>query len=245
MRIAASACQALIDRFGLEAFLLENQHEVQGGAGLVHGKFSPVVHRWPDGQPFRLQYVIGGLDHGSEGDTANHTAGIVAGVLEDDRLLLLAEFRQRGQDIAVRLEAWMRTQEARWKGPGSIHWASDGTEHSGNQLMRNDGFNVRPSKMGGRGEASREGRVRLVGRRLALDATGKPGLYYLGSLSEWVTEIEGYKREQPKFEGDRTLPKIIKMNDDLMTATEYMVEMEDGGPGAPDEEQPAYAGVRW
>ena len=240
-----AACQALIDRFGLESFLLENQHEVAGGAGLIHGKFSPAVHRWPDAKPFRLLYVIGGLDHGSEGDTANHTAGLVIGVLEDGRLLILAEFKERGQDVTVRLEHWMRAQENRWKGPGSIWWASDGTEHSGNQLMRRDGHNVRPSKMGGRGEASREGRVRLVGRRLALDATGQPGLFYLGEATGFVTEIEGYHREQPKFDGDRTLPKIVTVNDHLMTALEYAVEMEDGGPQGPDDDKPTYSGVRW
>ena len=236
------ACQALIDRFGLEAFRLENQHEVQGGAGLVHGKFSPAVHRW-QGETFRIAYVVGGLDFGSEGESANHTAGIVGGVLEDGRVLLLAEFRERGQDVAVRLEAWMRECEKRWKGEGSIRWAGDGTERSGLQLMRRDGFNVRPSKMGGRADASREGRVRLVGRRLALDATGKPGMYYLPGLTEWVTEIEAYHREQPKFDGDRTLPKIVQTNDHLMTATEYMVELLDGTPTG--DEEPQYAAVRW
>lgn len=240
-----AACQALIDRFGLEAFLLENQHEVSGAAGLVHGKFSPATHRWLDSKPFRLEYVIGGLDHGSEGETANHTAGIVLGVLEDDRLLILAEFKERGQDVAVRLERWMKAQEARWKGPGSIRWASDGTEHLGNQLLRANGFAVQPSKMGGRGDASREGRVRLVGRRLAVDATGQPGLYYLGEAREFVAEIEGYHREQPKFDGDRTLPKIVQRNDHLMTALEYAVEMQDGGPSKPDDENPTYGGVQW
>jgi hypothetical protein len=240
-----AACQALIDRFGLEAFLAENQHEVGATSGRVHGKFSPAVHRWDPAQRPLLSYVVGGLDHGSEGETANHTAGIVGGVLEDGRVLLLAEFRERGADVAVRLMTWMRQQELRWKGAGSIRWASDGTEHLGNQLLRTEGFAVQPSRMGGKEEASREGRVRLVGRRLAVDAMGKPGLYYLGELVEWVTEVESYRREQPKFEGDRTLPKIIRTNDHLMTATEYMVEMLDGGPAVPDEAQPAYAGVVW
>ena len=143
----------------------------------------------------------------------------------------------------------MREQEQRWKGPGTIEWAGDGTEHLGLQLLRtNGGFNVRPSKMGGHGDASRDARVRLVGRRVATGPSGRPGLYYQGELVRFVDEMESYKREQPKFEGDRTQPKIIRVNDHLMSALEYLVELLDGGTISEQEREanePAYSSVTW
>lgn len=243
-----ATCQRFVDRFGKEAFLAECQHEVQLTSGLVHGQFSPMVHRWQDDVAPRFIAVYGGLDFGSEGEGANHSAGLVAGELEDHRLLLLAEFKERGADVAVRQVRWIREQENRWRGPGSIQWAGDGTEHLGLQLLRQYNIAVQPSRMGGHGEAAREARVRAVGRRLAIGPQGKPGLYFKGELTETVKEFEGYKREQPKFEGDRTQPKIIKVNDHLMTALEYLVEMVDGGPlSAHDREanEPAYTGIIW
>ena len=239
-------CQRYIDRYGLEAFLAECQHLVLLLSGLIHGEFSPGVHRWPDEMPYpRFTRMVGGLDHGSEGETAHPTAGLVGGVTGDGRVLLLAEFKERGQDIAVRLQTWMREQENRWRGPGSIQWASDGTEHLGNQLLRANGFNVRPSDMGGREESSREGRVRAVGRRLALDVQGRPGLMYVGDLMEFVSEIESYKRAQPRFEGDRTQPHILRTNDDLMSAVEYLIELLDQHAPLPDPERPSVEAILW
>ncbi len=239
-------CQRYIDRYGLEAFLAECQHQVLLLSGLIHGKFSPGVHRWPEELSYpRFMRVVGGLDHGSEGETAHPTAGLVGGVMGDGRVLLLAEFKERGQDIAVRLQTWMREQENRWRGPGSIQWASDGTEHLGNQLLRANGFNVTPSKMGGRDEASREGRVRAVGRRLALDGRGRPGLMYVAELRDFVDEIESYKRAQPRFEGDRTQPHILRTNDDEMSALEYLIELLDQHAPLPDPERPSVGEVLW
>lgn len=243
---SVAVCQAYINRFGLEAFLAECQHEVLLLSGLIHGRFSPSVHRWPEELPYpRFTRMVGGLDHGSEGETAHPTAGLVGGVTGDGRVLLLAEFKERGQDIAVRLQTWMREQENRWRGSGSIQWASDGTEHLGNQLLRANGFNVTPSKMGGRDEASREGRVRAVGRRLALDGQGRPGLMYVAELRGFVDEIESYKRAQPRFEGDRTQPHILRTNDDEMSALEYLVELLDQHAPLPDPERPSVGEVLW
>jgi len=244
-----SVCQAFVDRYGHESFLAECQHEVLHLSGLIHGRFSVGTHRWPDGDRYpQFVRLVGGLDFGSEGATANASAGLVAGVTQDGRLMLLSEFKANGADIAVRQAQWMRAQETLWRGPGSIQWAGDGTEHLGLQLLRTPaggGFNVTASRMGGQGEASREARVRAVGRRLALDAHGRPGLMYVNGLDAFVDEMESYKRAQAKFEGDRTQPKILRTNDHLMSALEYLVELVDGGPGRPDPNSPSVGSIQW
>lgn len=246
---SVAVCQAYIDRYGEEAFRAECQHEVLLLSGLVHGKFSPGVHRWREELSYpRFTRMVGALDFGSEGETANESAGLVAGVLADGRLLLVAEFKENGTDIAVRQTQWMREQEMRWRGPGTIQWAGDGTEHLGIQLLRQPGaggFNVTPSRMGGRDQASREARVRAVGRRLALDGAGRPGLMYVGELTKFVDEMESYKRAQPRFEGDRIQPNIIRRNDHIMSALEYLIELVDSGPGRPDPDQPQHNAVLW
>lgn len=126
----------------------------------------------------------------------------------------------------------MLEQENRWKGPGSIAWAADSSEDLGVRLLGRS-FNIRASIRGGR-EPMREARVRLVGRRLAIDATGIPGLRYLPGLRKFEAEALHYRRQKPRFDGDTRPRAIVTVNDHLMTAAEYLFEMVDG-PRSDDE----------
>jgi hypothetical protein len=220
------ACERKLNSMGPDAFRAECQHETRAIDDLVHGGFSPEVHAWRAKSLPTFKRLLGGLDFGGEGATANHTAGLVGGETDDGRIILLAELRIRGINTVERQEAWMQEQEQRWKGLGSIEWEADGTENGAIQLMRRDGFRIRGAKKGGR-TPMREARVRLVGHRLAVGPDGRPGLYYLEELVEFYTEIMRFRREQPKFEGDVSARKIIDVEDHLMSCLEYMVELAD------------------
>lgn len=230
------ACEALMNLIGPESFLAELQHDTTEVSDRVHPDFSASTHLFRGNVP-PLVMVAGGLDFGGEGNTANESAGIVAGFDENDRAYLLAEFKDNGSNVEERQMAWMAEQEARWKGPGSITWAGDSSEDLGLRIMRRS-FSIQPSQRGGR-EPMREARVRLVGRRLAKDASGIPGLRYLPHLRKFEAEMLHYRRQKPTFEGDTRPRKLITVNDHLMTAIEYLFEMVDG-PRGPEANPEAY-----
>ena len=121
----------------------------------------------------------------------------------------------------------MRVQENRWRGPGTIVWAADGTEGLGIKAMKRSGYNVRASRLGG-GIPLRELRVRQVGHRLALDGSGIPGIRYLPTLRKFEGEALRYHREKPQFEGDPRQRKIMQVNDHTMSCLEYLVDLLDG-----------------
>jgi len=206
----------------------------------VHPDFSPGTHLFIGKLP-PLVMIAGGIDFGGEGQTANETAAIVAGFDENDRGYGLAEFKENGANVEERLMEWMQEQEQRWKGPRSIRWAADATESMGIRMMRKS-FNIQPSLLGGRNQV-REGRVRIVGRRLALDPAKIPGFRYLPALRKWEAEILRYRRHKPAFEGDTRRRDIVQVNDHLMTATEYLFEMVDG-PRSVERDEQANQSVR-
>ena len=239
-----AACEAKLNSMGPEAFKAECQHETRAIDDLVHGGFKPEVHAYRRKGLPRFDRLVGGLDFGGEGATANETAGLVGGIAESGRILLLAETKFRGANTTQRLEEWMLTQEIRWQGPGSVQWRADATEDAGLQLMRRDGFRINAAQRGGK-LPMREMRVRLVGNRLAIDPNGLPGLQYLEDLVEFLTEILRFKREQPKFEGDTSRRAIIAVDDHLMSCVEYLCEEVDGHNRPADPDRPAYSGVDW
>ena len=216
-----------LNRMGPAAFLAECQHQLSGVSDRVYPDFEPGVHQFIAAKlpPFRM--VIGGLDFGGEGRTANETAGLVAGVGTDNRITLLAEFKDNGVNVDGRLMEWMQAQEYRWKGPGSILWAADGTESMGIRAMKRSGFNIKASRLGGK-IPLREFRVKLVGTRVTVGPDGLPGIRYIPSLRKFEAEMLRYRREKPHFEGDVRQRKIIQSDDHLMSALEYLTDLIDG-----------------
>ena len=238
------ACQAMVDLVGRDAFLTECQHSLDEAQDLVYPHFSLDVHRWIGKIPQKFEYLVGGLDFGGEGFTANHSAGIIGGVMEGGRVLLLSEFRERGVDIAARQMNWMQTMEDTWAEP--IEWFADRTENTGIQLLRGSGFNIKSPLSGGEVRASRESRVRLVGQRLRTRPDGKPGLFYRQQLAEFENEALHYRRSTPPAGAIHDRRDIIRIDDHLMTATEYMIEGLDARRHRGDEKHtPAYAKVNW
>lgn len=245
-------CQALVDEIGLEAFMQECQHEVRADSLLVYGQFDPRIHTWArvvrvgeDGWRTtlpRIRRFVGGLDFGGEGLSAHFTAGVVAGIGYDERLYVLATFKERGAKITERLLEWMAEQEtklgmamnrsAKNANPYQrVAWAADATQEAAIQLMRGMGFNIRKSRTL---QGAREFRIGLVGTRLAVDQSGQPGLYYLGGLDDLEHEFEHYRRVAVLNEEEVSKREVLRVNDDLMSALEYLVELVDGDVG-PDE----------
>ncbi len=222
-----SACEATMNKVGPGAFLAEYQHELSGVSDRVHPNFQPGTHAFLKAEIPPFVAMVGGLDFGGEGRTANETAGLLAGIEENGRILLVDEFKDNGANVDERLYAWMRIQEEKWQGPGSIIWHADGTESLGIRAMRRAGFTVFPSRLGGR-IPLREFRIRQVGHRLALDGAGFPGLRYLPRLRKWEAEMLRYRRQKPAFDGDPRRREVITVDDHLMTATEYLVDGIDG-----------------
>jgi len=241
-----AVCQSQMDQWTLEAFLIEAQHEIRRRGLRIYPAFDEHVHAWRARGLPRFVRAVGGLDFGGEGENANESAGLVAGEMASGQLVLLSAFKERGQGVARRQMAWMRECEDRWRGPGSVQWAGDATELLGLQLLGQSGFNVRPSKAGGK-EAMREARIRLVGGRLALNEAKQPGLYYLPDaprMQDFVDEITHYRRREPR-EGDETSqPVVYKRHDHLMSALEYLCELVDGDPWV-DLSEEAYPSVSW
>lgn len=255
------ACQAQIDTFGLDSFLTEAQHDIEADSQSVYPQFSPAKHRWRATEQVNgtwrtalpdFRYFVGGLDFGSEGASAHFSAGCVAGVTVDNRILVLDTFRERGANIAMRHMMWMAAMEEKIgrRYPvntdgvvpyGRVRWAADGTQFTAIQLMRQSGFDVTPSEMG---EGKREQRVRNVGSRLS-GTGGGPGLLYLENLEDLEQEFLSYKRVAPKDIEAPSRREILRVNDDLMTTVEYMVELVDGVAVGWSEPAPKPAGVSW
>lgn len=216
-----------MNRMGPDAFLAECQHQLQGISDRVYPDFSPTAHEYIAAKLPQFRMIVGGIDFGGEGRTANETAGLVGGVDVNGRVLLLSEFKDNGVNVDMRLMDWMQAQEQRWRGPGSIMWAADGTEDMGIRLMKRSGFNIRPSRRGGK-IPLREQRVKMVGTRLTPDGAGLPALRYLPALRKFEAEMLRYRREKPHFEGDARQRKIVQTDDHLMSALEYLTELLDG-----------------
>ncbi|MCR4338975.1 MAG: hypothetical protein NUW01_03705 [Gemmatimonadaceae bacterium] len=242
-------CQAQIDSWGLEAWQLEAQHEVRRYGQIIYPAFDETVHAWAHADVPPFVAVYGGLDFGGEGENANESAGLVAGLTRSGLLILLGAFKDNGAAVVERQQRWMAEQEARWQGPGSIQWAADPTELLGVPMLRNAGWNIVSAMKGGQ-QPMREARVRMVGRRWGnvrmtqgglLTPPSPVGMFYLRDMenaAKFIDEVTHYRRRQPPPGNETTQPTIVKRDDHLMSALEYMVELVDAAPEAPDDEKP-------
>lgn len=215
--LTAAGLQEWADR------LIEGRFDVYEGK--IYEHFSPSIHKWLKGAPKPEEYnrVIGGLDFGQESSTAHFTAGIVSVVTTANRLIRVAEFKDRGPAVHSKLLAWMMAQEARWGDPihKKIEWVADRSQGWGISHYKNI-FTVRPSRGGNDSVDSGIGSVAL---RLEPDESGLPGSFYLPELVKWEEEMMVYHRDPETL-------KVIEKNDDLNDADRYSHERLDrtGGP---------------
>ena len=223
------------ERVELEAEYIGQQdryrQEIEADIGasqfLVYPEFNPDVHMWAKPLPHFIAYY-GGLDFGGDQIGAHKSAGIVAGIADNDDVICLSEFEESGPNITERQLSWVGEQEARLtvmqRAP--FFWAGDRSQQRFIDIMKTFGFHITPNK-GGAGSV-RAG-IDLVSRRLAIRGEGKPRFYYLPNLHKLETHFESYHNYEPR-DGDDAQQHInpVKVNDDLDDAIRYMVERKDG-----------------
>ena len=220
------------DVMGRDSFMREMQHEMGDQADLVYSGFDPNLHLWRPERDGELQIVghAGGLDFAGEGHAAADAAGLVAGIDARRRIVLMAEWKERGSNILQRQAEWMHyCSESIGR---NITWYADSTDPGAITHLNSLGFSVIPSlkgRVGGDRKVSRESRVRLVGARLAPRGPAGPGLLYGPRLRAWRQEILNYRRKPAPIPG--AVREIDRRNDHLMTAMEYLVEGLDWRQG--------------
>lgn len=222
--------RALLEKMapGLARRLLDGEWGVVEGT--VYTGFNPELHEWRGEdlmQTRNYTKVIGGLDFGNENESTGHfSAGIVGVVTKAGRLVRVAEFKERGPDIAERQQMWMLLQEKLWAEPikKRIIWKADRSQMVGIQMMRKM-FKVAYSTGGN--DSVNEG-IKIVAARLQPDGAGLPGSYYLPGLKKFKTEMTTYRRDL------KTL-KVVKVDDDLVACDRYMHELLEATVGDPQK----------
>lgn len=231
------ACKALVNEIGLEAFLAECQHDLAVQSDRVLPGFDPVIHRWPHEWMPDYHAVLGGLDAGSEGETAHFSAGLIGVVfrfpdddLETERVLLVGEFKERGQGIAERQETWMLAQEMLWN---RADWREDGSQFEGIQY-RAKRFSIVPSQ---KGQGVEGEQIKLIAKLLrqtdpsrVLDH-GRPLCYYLSNLTAFEAEALRWRRKPPTTPDGEGRREPVRINDDLMACWRYLAEELDENKG--------------
>ena len=217
----------------LARYRQEIEADVGASQFLVYPEFSREVHKWKGGllPPFVAFY--GGLDFGGDQIGSHKSAGIIAGITNDDFIINLAEFEEAGTDITQRQLSWVGEQQARlnmWQRQNNnpaapFFWAGDRSQMKFLDIVRTFGYNISPNK-GGTGSV-RAG-IHLVSARLAVRGDGKPRLYYLDDLKKFESHMESYHEYEPKDTDSPPRENPVKVNDDLDDAFRYLVEKKDG-----------------
>lgn len=198
--------------------------------GTIYPHFNSEIHRWIGPHPEETKEyvrVIGGLDFGNENETTGHySAGLVAVLTKSGRLIRVAEFKERGPDIAERQVNWMMAMEQRWATPihRRVEWRADRSQGFGIQLVRK-AFHITPSRGGN--DSVNEG-IKAVARRLLPDGAGIPGSFYLPELKKWEAEMKKYRRDPKTLD-------VIKLDDDLVACDRYMEELVTAPVGNPQK----------
>lgn len=234
------ACKALVNEIGLDGFLAECQHDLMAQSDRVLPGFDPAIHEWPHDWLPKYHAVIGGLDAGGEGATAHHSAGLMfvlfrfpdddANDPDTERLLLVGEFKERGQGIAERQENWMLAQEMLW---GKADWREDGSQSEGIQY-RARRFAIVASQ---KGRGIEEEQIKLIARLLRqTDLTryadhGRPRFYYLKGCTQFVAEALRWRRRPPATPDGEGKREPVRSNDHLMACARYGVEEFDENEG--------------
>lgn len=210
--------------------------------GQVYPMFSTAPY--PDGHcyigklppPSEWVRVIGGLDFGGLNPWDHFSAGMVAIQLKSGRIIRVAEFEERGENVYDRQLSWMLAQEARWCAPNQKHvgsriiWVADRSQGLGIEQYRRMGFKIRPSKGGW---DSVEWGIGLVARRFEKDGSGYPGSCYLDDLKKFPERVMAYHYIEPKDEEQSARKAPSKRNNDLLDADRYMHELLESPLGDP------------
>ena len=190
--------------------------------GQIYPHFDPNLHRWDAPLP-PFSRLLGGLDFGSESETAHYTAGIVAGLTAADApcganvLIRLAEFEQRGPGVTQRLEQWMNHCRRKF---GPITWCADRSQSAWISHMRRQRQPIRPSQ-GGSGSV--QVGIARVTERLNPD---QPRAYYLPTLTQFPQRMREYRWTNRSNHS----PEPRKQNDDLLDADRYLHELAHTQP---------------
>lgn len=213
----------------------EFKQEVEADFGvsqhLVFPDFNRDIHQWKWPIP-EFQMYFGGLDFGGDSEGNHKSAGAVAGLTNDDELVLIKVFEQGGPMIGERQMNWIMEMESRvrrlphrWGYKPRIVWCADKTQMWGISLAKaHYGLHIFQSK-GGK-DSIIEGN-NLIHRRLKLNyKTGRARLFYLPELHQVPDAFERYHNHE--WSPDRpTNPNPIAVNDDLNDAIRYLVEKKD------------------
>ena len=232
----------------------------------VRGRFPEV----PVGQVYRelnqsLQWfgplptfkrIVGGLDFGGANDQAHKTAGVVAGMAEDDSLegegainrispsgskgvlVRTHHFEHAGPQVHDQLVQWMRDVEAHYG--RKIEWRADKSQMFGISLLQKQGFHVSLTHGGAdsvwTGITAQRRRMEQVTSFFTEDLTHAPR-FFSGPMEgmqmdgqAWYTRMQNLRWAQQPDE-DRAVPGVpIKRDDDTPDADRYMHEAADGFP---------------
>lgn len=207
--------------------------------GQVYPQFNESIHRYdaPLPPPETWKRIIGGLDFGGNNPHDHMSAGVIAIELKSNRIIRVAEFEDRGNNIVTRQMAWMLAMQAQWcnqyTGP-RIWWVADKTQMVAIEMWKKMGFKVKKSKGG---PESVDWGISLVGRRLDTDAAGVAGSFYTPNLEKFAERMRIYRyADDPGDETKLVKRSPIKRNDDLVDADRYMHENLEQTIGDPNEE---------
>ncbi len=215
--------------------------------GQVYPNFSPDVHQWSSPVPDRKHWakVVGGLDFGGQNPHAHYSAGMVGILLKSNRLLRVAEFEERGQNIYERQLRWLLEMEAKWAGVSpefqqrKILWIADRTQGVAIQHWKTQmGFRVRESW--GKHDSRMYG-ITMVSQRLNLDDAKLPGSFYHKDLTIFPDRMLAYRYESDPGDDNKEVKlSPIRRGDDLLDADRYMHEAVDRKEGIPAPNQVPY-----
>lgn len=236
-QLTTAECNPFIPKEEIENARLEmsensfrQEYEADFGASqyLVYSEFDTNIHKWKWEIP-EFTVVRGGLDFGGTTISSHKSAGSVGILTARDELVLVDEFEQSGPNIAERQMNWMMEAESkmrelsfRSKKPiEKIIWHADKSQMVGIQLMRQMGFTVMASKGGP--DSVLEG-IEMVHRRLKVREDGRPRFYYRDGLRYIPEAFERYRYPEPNADDKPFAQKPLKVNDDMVDATRYLIE---------------------
>jgi hypothetical protein len=208
--------------------------------GQVYPEFTPGKHEWPGGHknlphPKHWEKIIGGLDFGGINPYDHFSAGVVAILLKNGRLIRVEQFEDNGPNVAERQMNWMLEMQLKWcpknpNMPQHIKWCADKAAITAIQLWQKMGFKVIPSKGGW---DSVEVGLAMVKRRMEEDNAGLPGSYYCPEMTTFAERMMSYRLEEPKDDNAPVKRRPVDRKSDLCDADRYMHELVERTFGAP------------
>jgi len=232
--------QARADAISEAVFKQEYEADFGASQLQVYPDFDRYLHQWKRPIP-QFEMFYGGLDFAGDTIGAHKSAGIVSGMTTTGIMVALAEFKQSGVNVTERQLEWVATQEKVLRlmqtrlnhRPAGFHWRADKSQSAFIALTRAMGYNIVKTKGG---TDSVQNGVNLVQRRLTFRGDGWARLYYLPDLHYFPDDMEAYHYADIKDPDDVQSKNPLKVNDDLIDATRYMIEGADQGTiGDPHE----------